>query len=92
MLHLSIVKKLIREVEVEPKTPPPVGLRESWARVADFHLQKFEMILRLFYFHFGTPSLRSCVGPSRAGKVLQNSIMIKEELDSGVEQERWYGR
>ena len=45
MPHLSVVKNLIRENEVEPETSAPAGLRESWARVADFHLQK----LRRFY-------------------------------------------
>ena len=43
--HLSVVKKLIREDEVEPETSPPAGLRKSWARVADFLLQKLEPIL-----------------------------------------------
>ena len=87
MPHLSVLKKLIREVEVEPETSPPVGLRESWARVADFLLQKLETISRLFYFHFGTPSLGPYVGPSKAGKVLQDPIILKVELNSDDEQE-----
>ena len=87
MPHLSVVKKLVREIEVEPGASPPVGLRESWTRVADFLLQKLETILLLFYFHFGTPSLGSCVGPSRAGKVLQDPIMLKGGLNSDDELE-----